>query len=160
MAPRKHVWELSPIYSLGQGKNSLFTFLVHVDFHALQLWKARPLKTRSSIFQQVSGCEGMELQMHWPLRRSHFVNDRSPRLFPHIVVRNLRRRASELSTPTTDSTSDSPLLRTWVECDPEFDEDLLGHPLNRWTILGIAIVIATSGAFWTGMGLLINHFLR
>jgi hypothetical protein len=88
------------------------------------------------------------------------VNDRSPRLFSHIVARNLRQRASELPTPTTDGTSESQLLGTWVEYDPEFDEDSLGHPLNRWTILGIAIVIATSGAFWTGMGLLINHFLR
>jgi hypothetical protein len=91
---------------------------------------------------------------------AHFVNDRSPRLFPQIVARNLRQRASELATPTTDGTSESQLLRTWVEYDPEFDEDSPGHPLNRWTILGIAIVVATSGAFWTGMGLLINHFLR
>jgi hypothetical protein len=88
------------------------------------------------------------------------VNDRFPRLFPHIVARNRRQRASEPRTPTTDGTSESQLLRTWVEYDPEFDEDSFGHPLNRWTILGIAIVIATSGAFWTGMGLLINHFLR
>jgi hypothetical protein len=88
------------------------------------------------------------------------VNDRSPRLFSRIVARNLRQRASELPTPTTDGTSESQLLGTWVEYDPEFDEDSLGHPLNRWTILGIAIVIATSGAFWTGMGLLINHLLR
>jgi hypothetical protein len=160
MLSRKHVREFDPIYPLDQGKNSLFTFLVHVDFQADQLWKARPLKTRASIFQQVSGCEAMELQMHRPSGRSHFVNDRSPRLFPNIIVRNLPQRANELPTPTADVTSESPLLRTWVEYDPECDEDSLGHPLNRWTFLGIAIVIATSGAFWTGMGLLINHFLR
>jgi len=89
------------------------------------------------------------------------VNDRSPRLFPHIVVRNLHLRTNELlPTPTSDRSSELQLLRTWAEYDPEFGEDSLGHPLNCWTILGIAIVIATSGAFWTGMGLLINHFLK
>jgi hypothetical protein len=89
------------------------------------------------------------------------VNNRSPRLFPHIVVRNGHPRASEFSpTPTVDHSLESQLLQTWVEYDPEFDEDTLGHSLNRWTVLGIAIVIATSGAFWTGTGLLINHLLK
>lgn len=89
------------------------------------------------------------------------MNNRSPRLSPHIVVRNLHTRTNELPpTPTNDSTLESRLLRTWVEYDPEFDEDSLGHPLNRWTILGIALVVITSGAFWTGVGLLINHFLK
>jgi hypothetical protein len=102
----------------------------------------------------------MELGMLRLCRRSHFVNDRSPRLFPHIIVRKLRQRANEFPTPTTDGTPESQLLRTWVEYEPEFDEDSLGHPLNRWTVLGITIVIATSGAFWTGMGLLINHLMK
>lgn len=88
------------------------------------------------------------------------MNNRFPRLFPHITVRNLLPRTSKLPTPTSDSTSESQLLPTWVEYDPEFDEDSFAHPLNRWTILGIAIVIATSGAFWTGIGLLINHLVR
>lgn len=89
------------------------------------------------------------------------MNDRSPRLFPHIIVRNLPSRTDAVSPATSnDGPSESQLLRTWVEYDPEFGDETLGHPLNRWTILGIAIVIATSGAFWTGMGLLINYWLK
>lgn len=87
------------------------------------------------------------------------MNDRSPRLFPHIVVRNLQPRTSDLSITAAGQSSESQLLRTWVEYDPEFD-DTLAQPLNRWTILGIVIVIATSGAFWTGVGLLINYWMR
>ncbi len=89
------------------------------------------------------------------------MNNRSPSLFPHIIVRNRLPRTEEVpQTSTGDNSLDTQLLRSWVEYDPEFDEPVLGHPLNRWTILGITLVIATSGAFWTGVGLLINHYLR
>ena len=89
------------------------------------------------------------------------MNDRSPRLFPHMVVPDLQPRTPELSPIATGGhSSDSQLLRSWVERDPEFDDDMLAHPLSRWTILGIVIVIATSGAFWTGVGLLINYWIR
>lgn len=87
------------------------------------------------------------------------MNNRSPRLFPHPVVRNLQSRTPEVS-PATHSPSELEMMRTWVEYDPDCDDQILGHPLNRWTILGLAIVIVTSGAFWTGVGLLINRLLR
>lgn len=86
------------------------------------------------------------------------MNDRSPHLFPHIVVRNMHPRAPEVS-PAPHS-SELELMRRWVEFDSEFDEHAFGHPLNSWTILGIVIVIVTSGAFWTGVGLLINYWLK
>lgn len=86
--------------------------------------------------------------------------NRSPRLFAHSFVHNLRSRTFEVSPTTTSDSSSEQLLATWAECDPEFDDDVLAHPFTCWTILGIAIVITTSGAFWTGVGLLINHFLR
>jgi hypothetical protein len=88
------------------------------------------------------------------------VTNRSPRLFSHLVVRNLGSRTSEVLPTTTSDSSSEQVLRTWAECDPELDDDVLAHPFNCWTILGIAIVITTSGAFWTGVGLLINHFLK
>jgi hypothetical protein len=86
------------------------------------------------------------------------VTNRSPRLFPHIVVRKLTSRTPEVS-PTTSEISSEQFLRSWIEFDPDFD-DTLAHPFNRWTVLGIAIVITTSGAFWTGVALLINHLLK
>lgn len=89
------------------------------------------------------------------------MNNRSPRLFPHIIVRNMSPRTDEVpQTSLADNSSDTQLSGAWIDYDPEFDEQVLGHPLTRWTVLGIAVVIATSGAFWTGVGLLINHFLR
>ncbi len=88
------------------------------------------------------------------------MNDRSPRLFPHIVVRNLQPRTSEVSPTIGNHSSELQFAPTWVECDPDFDEDPLAHPLNCWTVLGIAIVIGTSGAFWAGVGLLINYLLK
>lgn len=89
------------------------------------------------------------------------MTNRSPHLFPHIVVRNLQARTSAVPPITSaEPSSDSQLFRTWVEYDSEFQEEMLGHTLNRWTILGIVLVIGTSGAFWTGIGLLINYWLK
>jgi hypothetical protein len=86
------------------------------------------------------------------------VTNRSPRLFPHLV-RNLGSRTPDTSpTPTSDKSSEQ-FLRSWVEYEPDLD-DTLAHPLNSWTILGIAIVITTSCAFWMGVALLINHLLK
>jgi hypothetical protein len=86
--------------------------------------------------------------------------DRFPRLFPHLVARNLSSRTRDVSTtPTSDSSSEQ-FLPTRAEYDLEFDDDVLAHPFNGWTVLGIAIVITTSGAFWTGVALLINHLLK
>lgn len=85
--------------------------------------------------------------------------NRSPHLFPRLVVRNLSSRTRDiLTTPTSDSSSER--FPSWAEYDPDFDDDVLVHPFNRWTVLGIAIVITTSGAFWTGVALLINHLLK
>jgi hypothetical protein len=97
-------------------------------------------------------CNGKDL-------RSHFVTNRSPRLFPHLVVRNLGSRTPDTSPTPTSETSSEQFFRPRVEYDPDFD-DTLTHPFNSWTILGIAIVITTSGAFWTGVALLINHLLK
>jgi hypothetical protein len=89
------------------------------------------------------------------------VTNRSPRLFPHIVVRNLQPRTSAIPPITsTEQPSDLHSLRTWLDYDPEFHEEVLEHTLNRWTVLGILLVIGTSGAFWTGVGLLINYLLK
>jgi hypothetical protein len=83
--------------------------------------------------------------------------NRSPRLFPHLIVRDVGSRTRDVSTtPTSDSSSEQ-FLGAW---DPELDDDVLAHPFNGWTVLGIAIVITTSGAFWTGVALLINHLLK
>jgi hypothetical protein len=87
------------------------------------------------------------------------VTNRSPRLFPHIVVRKLISRAPEVSPTTSSESPSEQFLRSWIEFEPDFD-DTLAHPFNRWTVLGIAIVITTSGAFWTGVALLINHLLK
>jgi hypothetical protein len=87
------------------------------------------------------------------------VTNRSPRLFPHLVVRNLGSRTPDTSPTPTSETSSEQFFRPRVEYDPDFD-DTLTHPFNSWTILGIAIVITTSGAFWTGVALLINHLLK
>lgn len=85
--------------------------------------------------------------------------NRSPHLFPRLVVRNLSSRTRDiLTTPTSDSSSER--FPSWAEYDPELDDDVLAHPFNLWTVLGIAIVITTSGAFWTGVALLINHLLK
>jgi hypothetical protein len=89
------------------------------------------------------------------------VTNRSPRLFPHIIVRNLQQRTSVVPPITfTENSADLQLLRAWIDYDPEFHEEVLGHAFNRWTVLGIVLVIGTSGAFWTGVGLLINYLLK
>jgi hypothetical protein len=86
--------------------------------------------------------------------------NRSPHLFPRLVVRNLSSRSRDVLTiPTSDSSLEQ-FPPTWAEYDPELDDDVLAHPFNRWTVLGIAIVITTSGAFWTGVALLIDHLLK
>jgi hypothetical protein len=82
---------------------------------------------------------------------------RSPRLFPHLVVRDLGSRRREASTTQTSGNSSEQFLGAW---DPDIDDDVLAHPFTGWTVLGIAIVITTSGAFWTGVALLINHLLK
>lgn len=86
--------------------------------------------------------------------------DRSPRLFPHLVVRNFGSRTREVSSPLTSEGSSELFFRIRAEHDPEFDDEVLIQPFTRWTMLGIAIVITTSGAFWTGVALLINHLLK
>lgn len=86
--------------------------------------------------------------------------NRSPRLFSHFLVRNLGSRTREVSPTINSDNSSEQFLRNWVDYDPDFDDDVLAHTFTRWTILGIAIVITTSGAFWTGVGLLINHLLK
>lgn len=86
--------------------------------------------------------------------------NRSPRLFSHFLVRNLGSRTREVSPTINSDNSSEQFLRNWVDYDPDFDDDVLAHPFTCWTILGIAIVITTSGAFWTGVGLLINHLLK
>jgi hypothetical protein len=83
--------------------------------------------------------------------------NRSPRLFPHVVVRNFGPRTRDVSTTPTSDNSSEQFLGSW---DQDFDDDVLAHPFNGWTVLGIAIVITTSGAFWTGVALLINHLLK
>lgn len=89
------------------------------------------------------------------------MNNRSPHLFPHIVARNLQPPTAEIPAAVTPNhSSDLQFMRSWAECDPGFDEDVIGHPLNRWTVLGIAIVIVASGAFWTGVGFVINYLLK
>ena len=87
------------------------------------------------------------------------MTNRSPRLFSHLV-RNSGSRTLEVSPTITSESPSEQVLGVWAERDPDFDDDVLAHPFNCWTVLGIAIVITTSGAFWTGVGLLINHFLK
>ena len=88
------------------------------------------------------------------------MTNRSPRLFPHIVVRNLGSRTPDISPTSTADSSTELFSRPWAEYDSELDDDVLAHPFTGWTFLGIAIVITTSGAFWTGVCLLINHLLK
>jgi hypothetical protein len=52
---------------------------------------------------------------------------------------------------------DAQFLRTWFEMDSDFDAS---RRINRGTIIGIVIVFAISGGFWTGVGLLASRLFR
>jgi len=65
---------------------------------------------------------------------------------------------------------DAAILRSWAErvfFDPDFIPS--GYDAGEMAIeqhslwdkfLGLAVIVGVSGAFWTGVGLLINHLLR
>lgn len=89
------------------------------------------------------------------------MNNRSPRLWSHTgihVVRSERRQPQHLAS--MEALPQPIYLQTWFENDLDLEEELSGHGLNRWTVLGLTLVVVTSGAFWTGVGLLVSHWLK
>jgi hypothetical protein len=149
------------VHSAGQGKNSLVaTHILWVSTHR-QLWESGLTILTNLIFQGLPQKPKWRVKCTGEFEGANFVKNRSPRLLPHIVVRNLQPPTPEISAPVaSNSSSKLQLTGSWAEYDPDYEDPIFEHSLNRWTILGIAIVIVTSGAFWAGVGLLINRLLR
>jgi hypothetical protein len=58
---------------------------------------------------------------------------------------------------SAEGAGDAQFLRTWFELDSDLDAS---RRINRGTIMGIVIVCAISGGFWTGVGLLASWLFR
>jgi hypothetical protein len=65
------------------------------------------------------------------------------------------RIAIQSSKGTPSDSSDTRFLRSWLVYDSELDD---GKPAGRinWNVaLGLLLILATSAAFWAGIGFLI-----
>ena len=61
------------------------------------------------------------------------------------------------NSPPPADLQDAQLLRSWLVYDSELEGQ---EPRVRWnTVWGLTVAFGISAAFWTGVGLLIAHFV-
>jgi hypothetical protein len=61
--------------------------------------------------------------------------------------------------PSIENTAEPYFLRTWLEYDSELERRSRAIS-NGDRLLGLLLVFAVSGAFWTGVGLLVERLLK
>ncbi len=59
-----------------------------------------------------------------------------------------------------DSASDVHLLRSWYEYDSQAERRSAIGRFNWNALLGIAVVVAVSSAFWAGLGMLVARIWK
>jgi len=74
-------------------------------------------------------------------------------IFTRIKVQN---RGNSL----VESASDVHLLRSWYEYDSQAERRGVGGLFNWNALLGIAVVVAVSSAFWAGIGMLVARISK
>jgi|HubBroStandDraft_6_1064221.scaffolds.fasta_scaffold363218_2 hypothetical protein len=52
------------------------------------------------------------------------------------------------------------VLRRWIEYDSQVEEPAVPQHANWDTIMGVALIVGVSVAFWGGVGLLVVHLLK
>jgi hypothetical protein len=85
------------------------------------------------------------------------VRDKLSRIFPLFGSHKRAESDQNSWNPSAEGVGDAHFLRTWFEIDPDFDAR---RRLNRGTVMGVLIVFAVSGGFWTAVGLLAARLLR
>jgi hypothetical protein len=58
------------------------------------------------------------------------------------------------------SLRDIHFLRSWIELDAQKSPTGSGRRINWGKVLGLMLVVAVSGGFWTGVGLLVVRFWK
>lgn len=79
------------------------------------------------------------------------------RIFPLLGSRKDPGTSQNSWNLSAEGTGDTQYLRTWFEIDSDLDAT---RRINSGTILGIVIVFAISGGFWTAVGLLASRLFR
>ncbi len=68
-----------------------------------------------------------------------------------------------VTRPGRSSTSDFAnfqLWRSWLEFDSELDDKPAGAAINWNALLGLALTLAISAAFWSGVGVAVVQILK
>ncbi len=82
-------------------------------------------------------------------------------LSPHASTRVIRMRAIPESWSTQSGCApDMGFFRSWFEIDSDFEDRSAPHRMNWGAIVGLALSIAASAAFWTGAALLLERVWR
>jgi hypothetical protein len=87
-------------------------------------------------------------------------------LSPQASTRVTRRRIAvqdswgARSAPSLDLSLDTEFLRSWFECDPDFDQGNAYDRTNFGVISGLALSVAVSASFWAGVGWIVARVWR